>query len=173
MTQHRTGLAPSGAQRGFSIVEVLIAALILMFVALGTIPLFTMAMRSNLSGHESTKVANFARERLEEFWQLPFDDPLLTIVSGDERVHDDYFDEATSRWLTLSGTPPADSMWIRHVIIRQYAVDDLTAPISSDQAAVDPSRVQLKQITVSIDTSRTGGPLGGAKTIVLQAFKAQ
>ena len=160
-------------ERGFSLVEVLIASLILLFVALGIIPLFTMAAQSNLQGSENTKAANYARERLEQLWQMPFNDPYLTITAGTERAHTDYYDETQGKWLPLSGEPPAGTLWTRHTEIRQFAVDDLEAPITAEQAAADPVRVQLKEITVHIDTRRGGGPFGGGKNITVRAFKAQ
>ena len=144
------GCRPPQGERGFSLVEVLIASLIMLFVALGIIPMFTMAMRSNLQGSENTRAANYARERLEHFWQLPFDHPDLAIAAGTELTLNEYYDETLNRW--TDGVAPGDALWTRETVIRQFAVDDLATPISKAQADEDPVRVQLKEITVSIDS---------------------
>ena len=160
-------------ESGFSLIEVLIASLILLFVALGIIPLFTMAAQSNLQGSENTKAANYARERLEQLWQMPFNDPYISVLSGDEREHTEYYDESQDKWLLLLGDPPSGTMWTRNTEIRQFAVDDLETPISADQATADPARVQLKEITVYVDNLRAGGPFGGGKNLTVRAYKAQ
>ena len=61
-----------GRARGFTLVEVLIAAAILLVVALGILPLFMRSIVSNMEGSDHTQVANAARARAEEFFQLPF-----------------------------------------------------------------------------------------------------
>ena len=160
-------------QRGFSLIEVLIASLILLFVALGIIPLFTMAAQSNLQGSENTKAANHARERLEQLWQMGFNDEYVTILGGEERAHTEYYDEAAEVWTPLFGAPPAGTLWTRHTVIRQFAVDDLDTPITAEQATADPVRVQLKEMTVEIGTTREAGPFGGGKNITVRAYKAQ
>jgi hypothetical protein len=164
------------AEAGFSLLEVLIASLLLLFIALGTIPMFTMAQSSNLQGSENTRAANYARQRLEEMWQLPFNSDPLTIVAGTERAHTEYLDPSSDqeRWLPLVGTPPDGTLFTRHTVIRQFSAEDTEEePISAEVAEVDPARVQLKEITVAVDSLRTGGPLGAGKSVEIRGFKAQ
>ena len=168
-------------EQGFSIVEVLIAAVILLFVALGTIPLFTMAMSSNVQGLESTRSANHARERLEQLWQLPFNDPVLTVTAGTEQVWPEYYNESTKTWTasTLSGpdavVAPLGTSWTRITRVRQFGAASLADAdaISASEAATDPARVQIKEITVHVLNLREGGPLGAGKDFVLRGLKAQ
>ena len=160
------------AEGGFSVVEVLVASVILLFVALGIISLFTMATQSNLQGSENTRAANFARERLEELSQLSFNAEPLTVTAGTERAFTEYYDGKT--WLPLlSPDPPVGTLWTRFTKIRQFSVSDLATPISATEAAESPARVQLKEISVFVDSRRVGGVLGGGKSIALLAYKGQ
>lgn len=161
------------AEGGFSVIEVLVASVILLFVALGTIALFTMATQSNLQGEDNTRAANFARERLEQLWQLSFNAELLTVTSGTERAFTEYYDNTQKKWLTLVGSPPVGTLWTRFTKIRQFSVTDLDTPISAADAADDPASVQIKEISVSVDSTRVGGPFGGGKSIALLAYKGQ
>jgi hypothetical protein len=164
------------AEAGFSLLEVLIASLLLLFIALGTIPMFTMAQSSNLQGSENTRAANYARERLEEMWQLPFNSEPLTVTAGTERAHTEYLDSSSDqeRWLPLVGAVPAGTLFTRHTVIRQFSAEDTEeVPISAEVAETDPVKVQLKEITVAVNSTRTGGPLGAGKSVEIRGFKAQ
>jgi type II secretory pathway pseudopilin PulG len=163
----------TGAQSGFSLIEALIASLILLFVALGTIPLFTMAAQSNLQGNENTKAANYARERLEQLAQLSFNAELITITAGTERSHTEYYDNLQKKWLILVGSTPPGTLWTRFTKIRQFSVNDLETPISAADAASNPASVQIKEISVFVDSTRVGGAFGGGKSIALLAYKSQ
>jgi Tfp pilus assembly protein PilV len=94
-------------ESGFSLVEVIIASLIMLLVALAIIPLFTMAASSNLQGASSTSAANYARDRLELLWQLPFNDSRLTITAGTVVRSYEYFDASA----TSTSTPPPTPGW--------------------------------------------------------------
>ena len=54
-----------GAEAGFSLLEVLIAAVLMLVIAVGVLPLFTRAMTASLSGNDSSQASNFGRSRLE------------------------------------------------------------------------------------------------------------
>lgn len=161
-------------ERGFSLIEVLVASLIMLVVALGIVSLFTMAASSNLQGSDNTKAANFGREKLEQLWQIPFDDPQLQITGGaTTNVTYDYYDEATKLWVTMAtATPPANAIWYRITTIRQFKVDDLATPITGDAGLADPTQVQLKEIKVEVHNKRVGGVLGGGKELTLLAYRS-
>jgi prepilin-type N-terminal cleavage/methylation domain-containing protein len=161
-------------ERGFSLIEVLIASLIMLVVALGIVSLFTMAASSNLQGSDNTKAANFARERIELLWQVPFSDPLLKITgAGTTAQQFEYYDELTKKWVAMaSATPPSGAMWSRITTVRQFSVDNLAAPITGDAGVANPSQVQLKEIKVEVKSQRKGGPLGGGKELTLLAYRS-
>jgi len=48
---------------GFSIIEALIAAAILLIIALGLLPLFTRSISDNVSGNDATQATNGSRTR--------------------------------------------------------------------------------------------------------------
>ncbi|HET9769010.1 MAG TPA: prepilin-type N-terminal cleavage/methylation domain-containing protein [Thermoanaerobaculia bacterium] len=163
-------------ERGFSLIEVLIASVILLFVALGVITLFTMSASSNLQGSESTKAANYARERLELLWQVPFSDPQLTITgSATDKKSYEYYDAAPTarKWVAMPGpTPPVGATWTRITTIRQFAANDLATPINGDVGIANPQQVQMKEIKVEVHNARVGGALGGGKELTLLAYRS-
>ena len=112
-------------QRGFSLIEVLVASTILLVVAVGILPLFASSIKSNQSGNDSTQVANFARERLERFIELPFNSTDMTIDAGSEKTFTEYFSLADRIW--VAGAAPADdpALWTRTTVVRQYPVEAL------------------------------------------------
>jgi type II secretory pathway pseudopilin PulG len=171
MTEDTRGSSSARAhEQGFSLIEVLVASVIFMFIALSIIPMFTMSASSNVQGQDNTKVANLARGHLDELWELPFADPLLTIPDGsDELVRNEYYDKATDSWKINSGTLPAGTLYWRVTTVRQYSVEDLATRVS---APADPSKVQIKEIIVEIHSTRAGGPLGGGKELTVSAYKS-
>jgi len=168
-------------EAGMSLVEVLIAAGLILFIAVGIIPLFVMGMQSNLEGQDSTQVANHARTRMEEFYQQPWDSDLLQIQAGTERVFNEYYSENDQRWVTgtLSDVPVGDEApYLRVTTIRQYHINEfLDAQAESRDpvplpATALPNQVHLKEIEVDVSGTRAGGPLGASKDLSLRAVKA-
>lgn len=157
-------------ERGFSLIEVLIAGVILMVIALGMVPLFTRAIASNVSGFSYTEVSNFARSRAEEFLQYPFNSPRLTVAAGDEALEiEDFYSEREDRWQeTLDAGDTA--LFTRTTTIRQFGVTDLTNPLDG---GVPPGAVHLKEITVEVEGIGLAGSLGTGKMIAVRVLKSQ
>ena len=165
-------------QRGFSLIEVLVASTILLVVAVGILPLFASSIKSNQSGNDSTQVANFARERLERFIELPFNSTDMTIDAGSEKTFTEYFSLADRIW--VAGAAPADdpALWTRTTVVRQYPVEALEDgqldPASEALAAgSSPAIVHIKQVEVQVDSTREAGAFGPGKRITLRTLKAQ
>ena len=173
----------TGRQAGFSIIEVLIASVVLLFIALGLIPLFTMAIQSNLQGQDSTSVANFARAKFEEFWQLPWEDPDLQINAGTERVFCETYDSGTDQWIdqsadcTVLDNPPPLTTYVRTTTIEEFNIDQYRQDVED---GVEPTPLAVgsgtpahfKRITVEVESVRPGGILGGGKALTVQAMKS-
>ena len=68
-------------QLGFTLVEILVALMILSFVALGIAGLFSHAMVTNASGHDYAVLASEARFALESLQARPFVDAALAATS--------------------------------------------------------------------------------------------
>lgn len=166
-----------GRSAGFSLIEVLIAAALLLAIALGVLPLITRSMVNNLSGSESTKVANMGRSRLEQVYQLPFGSPEMTVTAGSENVLDEYFSLQDEVW--KDGVAPVDgsdpAMWTRTTTIRQYSVnaldDEVLDPAEALPAGTDLSRIHLKSVEIVVQGLRAGTVLGPTKQITLRGLK--
>jgi type II secretory pathway pseudopilin PulG len=167
----------SRAAAGFSLIEAMLAALILLVVALGILPLFTRAMASNFSGSESTSLSNLAAGHAEELYQLPFAHADLSVAPGTtERVTDEVWTEGEGRWI-LAGTEASGDLvlWRRQTRIRQFNINDLldNNPVPLDGGAPAGS-VHVKEIEVEVRSARDGSiALGVARPLRVRLLKAQ
>ena len=82
MTKRTTLIAPSRegrtAEAGFTLVEALIAVVILIFGLVGITNLFLVAASSNTTANQSTGATSIASQRLEQLKAIPF----TTLVTG-------------------------------------------------------------------------------------------
>lgn len=166
---------PSGRRdRGFSLVEVAIASVFLLVIMLGIVPLFTRAMSNNLSGFDYTRVSNAARERAEEFFQLPFNSEPLTINAGTERAFDEFYSYNNDTWLDGTEADAAaagdKALLTRRTVVRQFNVNDLVTPLDN---TAPPGAVQIKEITVAVQATPAVGTLGLGKQNSVRLYKAQ
>lgn len=167
-----------GRSSGFSLVEVMVASVMFLAVAVGVLPLFVQSMGSNVEGFESTKGANHSRSHLEEFQQMPFNNVLLEPTGENPRL--DYFSHETEQW--VAGEPPLDgsdpATWIRTTSVRQYhmsALDDgLLDPDSEAlESGANPDWIHLKEIEVRIEAERNS-PFGGpARDLTFRILKTR
>ena len=157
------------AERGFSVIEVLIASAIFLIIALGVLPLFTQAIRSNLSGKDSTDVSNLARSHVEELLQVPF--VTLEVPTGStEGVTQEYWSSTTKKWVVGSTPTSGDSaLWYRTTTIRQFSLNDLQDNGVADNplpGGTPSGNVHFKEIVVEVrNTPRTLLTGGGAVTV--------
>jgi len=156
--------------QGFSLIEVLIASAIFLVLALGILPLFTQAMRSNLSGRNSTDASNFGKTHMEELLDVPFD--TLAVPGGQTvGVTDEYYDSATKTW--KAGTSIAAS-WFRTTKIRQFGLADLLDNGIADTPLPGGSPVEqihFKEIVVEIH-GKPAGLLYGGPLLRLRRLRA-
>ena len=137
------------SESGFSLVEGLIAAALLLVIAAGILPLYTRAVSSNIAGGRSSQLSAFASADIEEDnqtsvdradWSLGLSGGVLDLgtlfwVGGQV-----YASEAVpytignqhQKWLAS----PADSdglvFWSRNVTIRKYSLSDLQILAGTD-----------------------------------------
>ncbi len=161
---------PARIDGGFSLVEVLVASVILLVISLGMVPLFTRSITSNVEGFESTEVANHAKSRAEEFLQYDFNAPSLTLAVGnDAREIVDYYADQAGDWVDT--VPAADvALFTRTTRVRQFSFSDLTTPL---EGGTPLDAVHLKEIMVTIQGAGVGGSFGTDKQISVRVFKSQ
>jgi prepilin-type N-terminal cleavage/methylation domain-containing protein len=161
-------------EKGFSLIEVLIAAAIFLIVALGIVPFFTQAIVNNRAGADFTQSTNYAKSELERLYALPFSSPDLQVTTGSSAVTVSYLSLASQTWVpAITGTDAA--LWTRTVTIRQYDLSHMlsgAAVADALPAGTPVSFVHSKQIEVKVQSGRSGGPLGGGKQVTLSVFKS-
>lgn len=184
----RTRPAPTTAGAGFSLVEVLIAALVLLIVVLGVIPLFARSIVNNVMGHDYTTAANFARSELEFFYGLPFNSAELELPDGETElvtaacwVASDPDGLGEAEWVPLAAETEdcgADAAWKRITVVRQYSAAELdfspatsTLPGTALPGGADESQIHLKEIEVFLESTKRGGLLGPPQRFNLRVFK--
>jgi prepilin-type N-terminal cleavage/methylation domain-containing protein len=106
----------AGDERGFSLLEVLAALMILGFIALGIAGLLTHSATQNASGFDYARLANLARVALEDLQSRDFEDAGLAATAGtartypspDQRFLIDYVvnDYQISAWGEIAGVAP-------------------------------------------------------------------
>ncbi len=171
---HKNYPHPSRRDSGFSLIECLISLSTFMAVTLGILPMFMKSIDNNDSGNGYLQSTNFARSVMEEFQDLPFNAPELTIPAGqNELVVDTWWSMSEEVWKT--GTPSAtDALWTRTTTVRQFSSADLDDNGQLDTPLPGGSStdfVHLKEISVIIDSTREGGPLGTGKSLALRHLK--
>ena len=68
----------SAGGRGFSLVDLLEALLLLAFASFGVLPALNLALRLNISSRDFALASDLAKVRFEHVLTLPFDDAALT-----------------------------------------------------------------------------------------------
>ncbi len=168
-------------QSGFSLVEAMVAALLLLLIAVGILPLFVNSVTNNAQGQDSSTAANFARARLEEFEQLAFDDPRMQITAGTERVFDEIYLFYGKKWIDGQVPPAGDwASWGRKTLIHQYGATNFTTPPYSWDtklpSSAPPGSIHLKEIEVIVKSMRnrdaTGFSLGAGKAVSARVYKS-
>ena len=108
-------------QRGFTLIEILVALMILSFVALGIAGLFSHAVKVNASGHDYALLATEARFALESLQALPFNHAALEATTSprswtpinrdfaitytvDDFVVNSWADASAGTWTAATGT---------------------------------------------------------------------
>lgn len=158
---------PSPREAGFSIIEGLIAALLLLVVTLGILPLFSRAMNNNVKGNDSTRESNGAINAFETAIALPFNSGAMTLPAGTSVVVDETLalkkiasptggsDQAmSSRWELPADLGTDDKQVLnRRRTLRQYSFDDFVDNQTFDNpldAATEPRLVHFKVVDIAL-----------------------
>jgi len=189
------------SERGFTVIEGLVATAILLIVAIGVLPLFTSSILNNTRGSDSTIASNFGKTTVENLSQQPFGGPDLTIPGGaTQKVTNEWWkpgagpiNDSTQGWQSTAPSGSTFTTWTRTTTVQQYGVRDILNSQDSSglkgtlstalSGSTQPNFVQLKLITVNVQSSKIntvntlgqgnrGAILGGGETIILQMVKA-
>lgn len=160
-----------------SMIEAVLAAVILLLIAVGILPMFTRSMASNASGADSTYVSNMATARAEEMLQLPFDAEPLTLAAGStSRVFDEVYTEEDGTFIVGTEATAKSAgkrpLWTRVTTIRQFSISDLDTPIAGTASTSPDLSVHIKEIEVEVGGLRQNGPLGGSKNLAVRVLKS-
>jgi prepilin-type N-terminal cleavage/methylation domain-containing protein len=71
-----------GRTSGFTLVETMVALLLMALVMLAIVPLFATSLKSNGAGQDFTILNTLAKQQLEQAMQYSFTDPRLAVPSG-------------------------------------------------------------------------------------------
>ena len=142
-------------QQGFSLIELLVALLILGFVALGIASLFSHAQLTNASGYDYALLASEARRTVEALQGTTFVDPLLADTAGTPRQW-----PAARKGFDVSYT-------VQDFEVHTWA-DMASNPMPVPATAADAN---FKQITVLVRSTTTF--LSGRREFVATAVKIQ
>jgi prepilin-type N-terminal cleavage/methylation domain-containing protein len=146
-TEHR-------GEHGFSLIELLVALLILAFVALGIAGLFSHAQLTNASGFDYALLASEARRTIEALQATPFNDATLADTGG-----------LTRQW------PAARKGFDVRFTVQDFEVHTWTDMAGTWIVPADPADANFKQITVRVRSTTT--LLKGRREFVATALKIQ
>ena len=171
-------------QRGMTLIEVLIALVLLSFGLLAIAPLFASSVKNGASSNQLTNANTLAREKLEEVIGYPATDSRLAVPVADNAAgpsgltttgtgsvvgYNSACDNDLPTWYTPSSeatskaaTSPGPG-WYRYPYSRTYTIEqfgsDLTTRVTSP--ATPPETYFIKRITVTVRA--TMGPFPGLR----------
>jgi len=145
-------LSSADRQQGFTLVEILVALMILAFVALGITGLFSHSIIVNASGHDYAVLASEARFALEALQARPFEDAALDDTQGTPR----------------SWAPINQNFTIAYTVDDYYVVD-WTQAAGAWNAPAGAEIANLKRISMTI--SSTNQVLRGQRIFTVTALK--
>jgi len=175
-------------EAGFSLVEGMIAALILLFVILGVLPLVSQSMLNNLQGNDSTQQAQAAVDGAEEFSSLPFNSQVYAVpaVAGTtSATFTDVFTLNSNRWIDKAAfdlAPDGDTaQYTRTATIEYFGatgiVNDeenaLTTPLDGALASANPGSFHFKRMRLRIQNERfavIGSSSGSYDVVLVQTY---
>ncbi len=148
------------SERGFSLIEGLIAMALLLLIVTGLLPLFTRSMLNNVQGDEATRATNIVVDDFERLLSLPFDALDISVPDGNtEIVRADALLLGANLWHDAATIPSGDqARFERTTTVRQYNVDDLLDNGTLDNplpGGWTPSQVHIKVFDVEVANPRT------------------
>jgi Tfp pilus assembly protein PilV len=162
MLRPQTDPRPRSGEAGFSLLETLIAAAVLLLILIGILPLFERSRMNLMQGNDATKTSNAVVDLSERLLAENFNSFTTNIPSGaTESVITDNWLLNGDQW---SATVPAgdQAQLVRTVTIQQFSVADATdSDTNAFETALDGGEprtsVHAKRFQIEITNPRTGG----------------
>lgn len=150
------------AEAGFSLIEGLIAALLLAIIVAGILPLFSRAMLNNVQGNDSSQMTNATIVGFESLFGLQFNNQDLELpAGGDELERVDQYSLLDNTWApTIDESGPDRWQYERTVRVQQFNFGDIQLDGRLDTplpGGTDPTNVHLKLIEITVDQRRAAG----------------
>ena len=151
---------PGAHESGFSVVEGLIAALILLVVVLGVLPLISQSMVNNAQGNSSSQEVNASVDALEELLSLPFNAPEMTVPAGQSSmVGTSYKLLDSNSWVDGAYGGTGTPQYERTSTVEYFSVTDLDGATDFTlDAPLDggtlPGNIAFKRITMQVASQR-------------------
>jgi len=179
---------PRSGEAGFSLIEGLIAALLLLVIILGVLPLVSRAMFNNLQGNDASQETNASIDGLEELLSIPLTADPLTLVAGEtSKVLEDVFSSRTNSW--APGNAPdvtdAQKQLVRTATVEWFGLADLDQESESGltventtfgdplDGGVGNGGVAFRRITMTIDNERRWSalaPMFSYRVVAVQTY---
>ena len=160
----RRSLAGDVGQGGFSLVEVLIASVLLLVIALGILPLFVRAIGLNTEGRTGGQVALIGASELERLNALPWNAPELTIPAGaPEASVEQYQLVPQGEWMDETEVNPDDGFHFHRILrVRQFGLGALADGKLERSEAIPGGTtasglIQIKEIVVQVESGKVPG----------------
>lgn len=165
---------PAAQQDGFSLIEVLIASVLLLVIALGVVPLFVRAIGLNQEGQAASEISVIASSELERMNELPWNSPDLTVPDGESEVLvEQYQLEPRGEWKAKADVNPDDGYHYHRILrLRQFGygalddgklADEERLPGGTEPAAL----IQLKEFLIQVESGKRPGAARRAVTMRL------
>lgn len=165
-------------RRGFTLIEVLIAAALLGVIVVGMMPLFTRAILANQAGRESSRVSSQGRSQMEQFVEWDFNAQPLTLTAGSELVSTDHFSDVHHIWMPGEDPDEGDrGLWFRTARVRQYHIsavnDGILDPAEALPANTAAVWIHLKEVDILVGNRRGAAIIRPEQEVTLRVVKAQ
>ncbi len=191
---------PSNGQAGFSLVEGLIAAALLLVVAVSVLPIFIRALDSNLAGGRRSQLSTFASGELEELNQESVDQAAWSVAGapgGVLELGSRFWDIGADvdnapeklgdeKWVDLEGDAAGLILFQRSsASVRKYNLADIQVvvgaggglassganPMLFDNPLADDDGAHLTEIRISIRENRETLNAASGKRITVRQFR--
>lgn len=153
-------------QRGVSLVETLVALLILSFVALSILAMFSHGVELNASGADYTTLTNLAKDKLEELVGLPFvRDPANPTDANDPLSVGTHTQARDDLGMSLT--------WVIQEYAIQQGAETWQAAFAAGPITPQPNdqRNALKLITVTVASQKNN--LLGRRNVTVQGIRTR
>ncbi len=170
-------------QSGFSLVEAVLSAALILVITVGIMPLFTNSIVQNVQGKESTESTNFSRSGSEFLYPLPLDRPQVRPDVGDDEAVTcaQYTDKDGWKPYACGADPTGEPEWLRRSEVQQFNINEIydsdtkngeptfKNPVTGYSLGNDEldSFVHIRQLIVTTSGQRDGGALGPGRRVDL------